>query len=71
MYLRYNAFIYLKNQTLFFFWQSQVSPFICTYTWEKTMAMIIMMENLATKIVTSKMMMNNMRYLGGEKQIVV
>ena len=35
------------------------------------MAMIIMMENLATKIVMSKMMMNKMRYLGGEKQIVV
>ena len=35
------------------------------------MAIIIMMDNLARKIVMSKMMMNNKRYLGGEKQIVV
>ena len=33
--------------------------------------MITMTENLATKIIMSKMMMNNMRYLVGDKQIVV
>ena len=34
------------------------------------MIIIIMTGNLATKIIMSKMMMNNMRHLGGEKQIV-
>ena len=33
------------------------------------MTMIIMTENLATTIIMSKMMMKNMRYLGGDKQI--
>ena len=33
--------------------------------------MITMTENLATKIIMSKMMMNNMRHLVGDKQIVV
>ena len=34
------------------------------------MAMIIMTENLATKIIMGKMMMNNMQELCGDKKVV-
>ena len=36
------------------------------------MTMIIMTENLAMKIIMNKMMMkNDIRYLGGDKQILI
>ena len=53
MYLKDKVFKYLKKQVLS--WQCQVLRFICTEASEETMAMIIMTENQATKIIMSKM----------------
>ena len=55
MYLKNKAFKYLKNQKAFS-WQFQV-VFHMYLKIGRTMAMIVMTENLATKITTSNMMM--------------